>query len=327
MSATEQGAALRSVDSGRAGRWIEPRKQNRGAGRRGRGRGRQQRRSQNAGAKPRDLDEPAHRGRRQRHVRKGCPGTWEILSPPPARAERAARGNEHARGGEKSERRSRSDEAGEPTRRDPAEQRAAPGVGTDRRNDGRDTELANCLNETRADSETGEEHAGRGADHARSPHRHRLAARGAPPHAQGRCRGRRRTEREASTQNDWRTTSSRCSTARSPGRTGRRPCDGSTSRRAMGKQTRPIGIPTFEDKVLQRAVAMVLEAVYEQDVSRLLVRLPAGALSASGAGSPAASLMEDGWRVGAGGRHQEVLRHPGPRNSSGRFLASGYVTA
>ena len=31
-----------------------------------------------------------------------------------------------------------------------------------------------------------------------------------------------------------------------------------------GSQTRPIGIPTFEDKVLQRAVAMALEAVYEQ---------------------------------------------------------------
>ena len=29
-------------------------------------------------------------------------------------------------------------------------------------------------------------------------------------------------------------------------------------------QTRPIGIPTFEDKVLQRAVTMLLEAVYEQ---------------------------------------------------------------
>jgi RNA-directed DNA polymerase len=28
---------------------------------------------------------------------------------------------------------------------------------------------------------------------------------------------------------------------------------------------RPLGVPTFEDKVLQRAVAMVLEAVYEQD--------------------------------------------------------------
>lgn len=31
-----------------------------------------------------------------------------------------------------------------------------------------------------------------------------------------------------------------------------------------GSQTRPIGIPTFEDKVLQRAVTMLLEAVYEQ---------------------------------------------------------------
>jgi len=32
-----------------------------------------------------------------------------------------------------------------------------------------------------------------------------------------------------------------------------------------GSQTRPIGIPTFEDKILQRAVAMVLETVYEQE--------------------------------------------------------------
>ena len=31
-------------------------------------------------------------------------------------------------------------------------------------------------------------------------------------------------------------------------------------------ETRPLGIPTFEDKVLQRAVVMVLEAVYEQDL-------------------------------------------------------------
>lgn len=32
-----------------------------------------------------------------------------------------------------------------------------------------------------------------------------------------------------------------------------------------GRSLRPIGIPAFEDKVLQRAVTMVLEAVYEQD--------------------------------------------------------------
>jgi RNA-directed DNA polymerase len=37
--------------------------------------------------------------------------------------------------------------------------------------------------------------------------------------------------------------------------------------KGTGGETRPIGIPTFEDKILQRAVAMVLEAVYEQDFS------------------------------------------------------------
>ena len=34
-----------------------------------------------------------------------------------------------------------------------------------------------------------------------------------------------------------------------------------------GSQVRPIGIPTFEDKILQRAVTMVLEAVYERTFS------------------------------------------------------------
>ncbi len=32
-----------------------------------------------------------------------------------------------------------------------------------------------------------------------------------------------------------------------------------------GRRTRPIGIPTLEDKVLQRAIAMALELLYEQD--------------------------------------------------------------
>src|SRR5437870_6233208 len=32
-----------------------------------------------------------------------------------------------------------------------------------------------------------------------------------------------------------------------------------------GSTTRPIGVPTFEDKILQRAVVMVLEPIYEQD--------------------------------------------------------------
>jgi len=34
---------------------------------------------------------------------------------------------------------------------------------------------------------------------------------------------------------------------------------------SSGKEKRPIGVPTFEDKVLQRAVQMVLEPLYEQE--------------------------------------------------------------
>ena len=34
--------------------------------------------------------------------------------------------------------------------------------------------------------------------------------------------------------------------------------------KADGSQ-RPLGLPTFEDKVCQRAIVMVLELVYEQD--------------------------------------------------------------
>jgi RNA-directed DNA polymerase len=35
--------------------------------------------------------------------------------------------------------------------------------------------------------------------------------------------------------------------------------------KGTGPETRPIGIPTIEDKLLQRAVAMILEPIYEQD--------------------------------------------------------------
>ena len=35
--------------------------------------------------------------------------------------------------------------------------------------------------------------------------------------------------------------------------------------KGTGPETRPIGIPTIEDKLLQRAVATILEAIYEQD--------------------------------------------------------------
>ena len=35
--------------------------------------------------------------------------------------------------------------------------------------------------------------------------------------------------------------------------------------KGTGQETRPLGIPTYEDKILQRAVVMALEPLYEQD--------------------------------------------------------------
>ncbi|HET9232899.1 MAG TPA: reverse transcriptase domain-containing protein, partial [Candidatus Eisenbacteria bacterium] len=64
-----------------------------------------------------------------------------------------------------------------------------------------------------------------------------------------------------------------------------------------GSQTRPIGIPTFEDKVLQRAVAMVLEAVYEQEFHDFSYGFRPGrsAHQASRTLDSAAMRMQDGW--------------------------------
>lgn len=61
--------------------------------------------------------------------------------------------------------------------------------------------------------------------------------------------------------------------------------------------TRPIGIPTFEDKVLQRAVVMMLEAVYEQDFLDCSYgfRLKRSAHQALNALRNAAMSMKLGW--------------------------------
>src|SRR5262249_17032915 len=40
---------------------------------------------------------------------------------------------------------------------------------------------------------------------------------------------------------------------------------GASRPKGDGRSTRPIGVPTFEDKLFQRGVVMVLEPIYEQD--------------------------------------------------------------
>src|SRR5262249_37977201 len=101
-------------------------------------------------------------------------------------------------GREKSERRNKSDEAGEPHPRDPAEQRAVSEHGAVDGKDERDTGLrSEHLNETATGSEVGARRAGASVQHARSSHRPRVDARGLSSHAQGWRNGGRRTERRA----------------------------------------------------------------------------------------------------------------------------------
>ncbi|MEA2599329.1 MAG: RNA-directed polymerase [Acidobacteriota bacterium] len=71
---------------------------------------------------------------------------------------------------------------------------------------------------------------------------------------------------------------------------------------------RPIGIPTFEDKVLQRAVAMVLEAVYEQDFLDCSYAFRAERSAHQAIRKLWEVLMSLGGGWGAGGRHPELLR-------------------
>jgi retron-type reverse transcriptase len=75
--------------------------------------------------------------------------------------------------------------------------------------------------------------------------------------------------------------------------------------KGTGSQTRPIGIPSFEDKVLQRAVAMVLEAIYEEDFLACSYGFRPGRSAHEALRDLWLELM--GW-VGARGGHPELLR-------------------
>jgi group II intron reverse transcriptase/maturase len=69
--------------------------------------------------------------------------------------------------------------------------------------------------------------------------------------------------------------------------------------KGTGTETRPIGVPTFEDKVLQRAVAMVIGEVYEQEFNDFSYGFRPGrsAHQAVEAVQNAAWQMRGGWLV------------------------------
>jgi RNA-directed DNA polymerase len=90
--------------------------------------------------------------------------------------------------------------------------------------------------------------------------------------------------------------------------------------KGRGGETRPIGIPTLEDKVLQRAVVMLLEPVYEQDFQNCSYGFRPGrsAHQALEAFWQQAMIMGGGWLVEVDirkffdtldhGRLREILR-------------------
>ena len=92
--------------------------------------------------------------------------------------------------------------------------------------------------------------------------------------------------------------------------------------KGTGDETRPIGIPTFEDKILQRAVVMVLEAVYEQDFLDCSYGFQPGR-STQAIGDFVAAHDEDGWWLDGGSRHPQVLRHVGSCPLAGIASAAG----
>ncbi len=93
--------------------------------------------------------------------------------------------------------------------------KGAPNHRAIRGKDERDTGLDEHLNETGTDSNAGAGASWDGVDNTRPPHRHRLVARGVPPHAK-KTGPRASTGRALpSTRRTWRATSSRCSNARS----------------------------------------------------------------------------------------------------------------
>ena len=174
-------------------------------------------------------------------------------------------------------------------------------------------------------AELAQERSGDGIHVPGPPHRHRLAA--SRPIQRTRkdgAVGRGRTDGGGLRGEPGGQPPGRCWTAPSPARTGHRRCGGCTSRRGLASETRPLGIPTFEDKVLQRAVVMVLEPVYEQDFSDCSYGFRPG----RSAHQALEALRTRRWRWGRldrGGGHPEVLRHAGSWPSCGAFC-DGYAT-
>src|SRR3984957_15495167 len=218
------------------------------------------------GQSPNGLARRSHRGRRAGHVRKGSPGTWETSSSPTAelrryrqakatkrgemddeeseRAERALRRGNRAKGTPRSKGRAGT---WQPRERTMDETSGSTPIST------RIERIATLARQLRDQPLTTLAHH-IDVDWLREAHRRTRKA-----GATG-VDGQTADEYAAHLEDNLRSLLERAKsgTYRAP-----------PVRRAYipkdSGEMRPLGIPTFEDKVLRRAVAMVLEAVYEEE--------------------------------------------------------------
>ena len=166
--------------------------------------------------------------------------------------------------GRESERSYSTGEAGEPTRRDPVEGRGRR-IAERLRGTMPDIPRSETISTRQQTIATRAQQAPETELHvATPPHRHGLVTRGLSAHAEGRragVDGQTAAAYAEHLEENLRDLLDRAKSGRYRAPAVKRvhipKGDGST--------TRPIGVPTFEDKVLQRAVAMVLEPIYEQD--------------------------------------------------------------
>ena len=164
-----------------------------------------------------------------------------------------------------------------------------------------------------------------GVHDARSPHRHRLAARGVPAHAQEMVQRASTDKRPSSTRRSWRRTSqsllerAKSGTYRAP------PVRRVTSRKATAKGNDRSASQPSRTRSCSGRSRWSLEAVYEQDF------WTARTASARALGAPSAERSAqrgDGdRRVGGSWRStSKVFRHPGSRPSQAAASTNGYAT-
>ena len=81
--------------------------------------------------------------------------------------------------------------------------------------------------------------------------------------------------------------------------------------KGTGNETRPIGIPATEDKLLQRAVAMLLEPIYEQDFLDCSYGFRPKSVRPWGAQRPLEPVYDERGAVDFGCGYLQVFRHLG----------------